>query len=283
MQYPATSSLKEGLPKKICHALVVTYFSSSMLVDGTCFVRKLDGLLRPKLASGAGKQKAIDDELSMYAPASDLEKGSTGNSGSVRFPGDPGKGSTGISGSVRFPGEASNRSSKQILEADDDLIKSKSGVSGVSPWVDSSWWLLWSALTMMAAFLIVKAGGSFEDLPGIVAALIACQTTISWPSVLFYQLYERAKRRSEDCYYHGSGTAPCHCAKKYRLLSPRVLLLVIGVVLGIVGVWGNSVELAAYWKHNKTHIEFFGCRKIRKQAWRKHAPLPLGHALIPEP
>lgn len=251
MVSPANLSLKDGLPKKISHALVVAYFSSSLLVDGTCFVKKMDVFLRPKLTTTGrvGKQKYIDDELSMYAPASatggDLEKGLKGSGGSARS------------------GKSSTRSSKQ--DTDDDWSEPK---STASPLVESSWWLLWSTLTMLATFVVVRAVGTLDDVVRIVAALIACQTTITWPSLLFYQLYERSKRRSEDCYYHGSGTAPCHCSRRYRILSPRVLLLALGVFLGIFGVWGNSVDLAAYWKQNKKSFELFGCRKTRNHAVR---------------
>lgn len=138
------------------------------------------------------------------------------------------------------------------LEKNEEFPAPESGVKC------AAWWLVWTAVTMAFAALTSAAVGALNDVIGIAASLIACQTSLSWPGVLSYRLHERSAKRQEECYYHGSGTSPCRCSRAHALRSPRFLLLIVGVLLAIVGIYSNAVDLHAHWKRNSS-FKLFQC------------------------
>lgn len=140
-----------------------------------------------------------------------------------------------------------------------DLEKNEEPPAPESGITCAAWWFLWTAVTMAFAALTAAAVGALNDVIGIAASVIACQTSVSWPGVLSYRLQERSAKRMEECYYHGSGTAPCRCSRAHALRSPRFLLLVVGCFLALVGIYSNAVDLRAHWKRGSS-FKLFQCR-----------------------
>lgn len=157
--------------------------------------------------------------------------------------------------SIEAPDNYFEQSTDTAEASDLENIKQPptNSLDGMSP---SLWWMVWTVLTMLAAALTTAAIGTLNDLIGIFAAIVACQTSISWPGVISYHLYERSAKRQEECYYHGSGSSPCRCSRAHAIRSPRFLLGVVGGALAIAGMYANSVDIAAHWKREASFKPF---------------------------
>jgi heme/copper-type cytochrome/quinol oxidase subunit 4 len=230
MTSPATLSLDDGPGRDACHALIVICFPTALLVDGTVLVSRVRAHFQPLISAAFGRVAA--------ATGSAAEEGA--RAGAPVFRSDPEKLRT-MEG-----------------DTDDGFAAERAGARTHWSWSIQLWWLLWCGLTMLAATVVATATAAFSKLVGVIAALAACQTSVTWPGALFYQLHERSRRRQEECYYHGNGTSPCRCSRRNGILSLRLVVALLGLVLGVGGVWGNSIDMASRWRGEKP-LRLFAC------------------------
>lgn len=230
---PANLSLDDGVVKDICLSLVVVYFAISVLVDGTVFVRNLQSSFQRETTlpqhSDRTKERLKEKENGFD---SDIQDAQTTN----------GVGHQDADKEVLYdkgPASGTARDSRQL-----ERVMS---------------WFMWSSGTMVFVSLTTASIGNYNDLLGIIAALVASQTSITWPCFFYFWMHERISVRHEDCYYHGSGTSPCRCSRRRILLSPRVWLACIGFLIGVGGIWSNVIDLVGR-RTTRAAPGWFDCR-----------------------
>jgi Transmembrane amino acid transporter protein len=228
LESPSSLSLQPGTAKNICQSLIIVYFCLSVLVDGTIFVRNIQNTFQPMFSVCLGR-----DEKETLPPSHQTNKDSE--------PDDY--------GATTWPEKM-------------DYSKSFAAVAPPDDWRCSaiSWWVVWSALTISVVTLVGLAIGDFDDILGLTAALIASQTTLSWPSFFHYHHYGRALPEESNCSKHGVGTGFCHCARRRFQAVADALIIAAAIVLFMFGLWANSQDIANHYQSK--HPKLFSCSKL---------------------
>lgn len=235
MTSPANLSLNDGVTKNVCLSFLIVYFSISVLVDGTVFLRNVQASVQPSVSLPSDSHdvnaKALKKQRQLEL---DNEKESE-------------------------PDEASRQkaaSGSFQTASNGPATESPAKIAGVKGYLS---WLLWSSVTMALVALATAAIGDYNNLIGIVAALVATQTSITWPCFFHFWMHERIFERHEECYYHGSGTNPCRCSRRKLMFSPRVWLALLGIAISAVGLWSNAIDLVGN-RPKSASIGWFDCR-----------------------
>jgi hypothetical protein len=229
LESPSSLSLLPGVARNVCQSLVILYFCLSVLVDGTIFVRNIQESFQPMFFQCSGRRSTET------TPSGSMHEKDVEGEG-YRATEHPEK----LQGTQQHP---------RVIASPDDW---RCGAV--------SWWILWSALAICLVTFVGLAIGDFDDILGLTAALIASQTTLSWPSFFHYWQFGRIPPQERSCSKHGTGTAFCHCANTRIRSVVDALIIAVSIVLFLFGLWANSQDIANHYQSK--HPKLFTCTKL---------------------
>jgi hypothetical protein len=282
LESPANMSLKPGIPKDVTQAIVIIYFSLAVLVDGTTFIRNVQTYFQPLLVSifcclcpparshikaqiNAVDPKAVTpaenesptsvrackDTAAKNRRPCNCRAGESDDLDSSRRTADE-------NAVYRMPHDATEemKGSACSCAPQPSPARRPRNVADLNDWsiMATAWWFLWCALTMSFVAFVAIGVGNFDVIMAITAALVASQTSISWPSFCHYWLFCKTSRK--ECYHHGTGTSPCKCKSMRGTCIADLSVVLLGVALLVTGIWayGTAYIVLKFKTSQPSHV-----------------------------
>jgi hypothetical protein len=282
LESPANMSLKPGIPKDVTQAIVIIYFSLAVLVDGTTFIRNVQTYFQPLLVSVCcclcpPGSSHINAQINAVGPKA-VTLAANESAASVRASKDtaankrrPCNCRAGASDDVDSSRSTADENdvNRMPRNATDEMkgcscscalqpypARRPRNVADLNDWsiTATAWWFLWCALTMSCVAFIAIGVGNFDVIMAITAALVASQTSISWPSFCHYWLFCKTSRK--ECYHHGTGTSPCKCKSMRGMCIADLSVVLLGVGLLVTGLWayGTAYIVLQFKTSHPSHV-----------------------------